>query len=77
MKQIAYKWIEDNQKHLVEMSDKIWEYAELGLWETRSSKLIADELEKHGFKVTAVAGMPTAFVATWGTGKPTIGVQGG
>jgi aminobenzoyl-glutamate utilization protein B len=77
MKQTAYKWIEDNQKHLAEMSDKIWEYAELGLWETRSSKLIADELEKHGFKVTrGVAGMPTAFVATWGTGKPTIGVQG-
>jgi aminobenzoyl-glutamate utilization protein B len=77
MKQTAYKWIEDNSKHLVAMSDKIWEYAELGLWETRSSKLIADELEKHGFKVTrGVAGMPTAFVATWGSGKPTIGVQG-
>ena len=52
MKQTAYKWIDENQKHLTGMSDKIWEYAELGLWETRSSKLIADELEKHGFKLT-------------------------
>lgn len=77
MKQTAYKWIDENQKHLTGMSDKIWEYAELGLWETRSSKLIADELEKHGFKLTrGISGMPTAFVATWGTGKPTIGVQG-
>ena len=58
------------------MSDKIWEYAELGLWETRSSKLIADELEKHGFMVTrGVSGMPTAFVATWGSGKPVIGLM--
>jgi aminobenzoyl-glutamate utilization protein B len=77
MKQTAFKWIDDNSKHLNDMSDKIWEYAELGLWETKSSKLIADEFEKHGFKLKrGVAGMPTAFVAEWGTGKPTIGIQG-
>jgi aminobenzoyl-glutamate utilization protein B len=77
MKQTAYKWIDENSTHLFQMSDKIWEYAELGLWETRSSKLIAEELGKHGFKVQlGVSGMPTAIVATWGTGKPTIGVQG-
>jgi aminobenzoyl-glutamate utilization protein B len=77
MKQTAYKWIDENGKHLAGMSDKIWEYAELGLWETKSSKLIAEELEKHGFDVKlGVAGMPTAIVATWGSGKPTIGVQG-
>jgi aminobenzoyl-glutamate utilization protein B len=77
MKQTAFKWIDDNSKHLNDMGDKIWEYAELGLWETKSSKLIADELEKHGFKLKrGVAGMPTAFVAEWGTGKPTIGIQG-
>ncbi|OGD58142.1 amidohydrolase [Candidatus Bathyarchaeota archaeon RBG_13_52_12] len=59
------------------MSDKIWGYAELGLWETKSSKLISDELEKHGFKLLhGVAGMPTAFVAEWGKGGPCIGVQG-
>src|SRR4030042_171526 len=59
------------------MSDKIWGYAELGLWETISSKLISDELEKHGFKLLhGVAGMPTAFVAEWGKGGPCIGVQG-
>ena len=77
MKQDAWKWIEDNKSRLKEMSDAIWGFAELGLWETRSSKLIADELEKHGFVVKrGVAGMPTAFVAEWGSGKPTIGIQG-
>jgi aminobenzoyl-glutamate utilization protein B len=77
MKQTAWKWIDDKQKHLAEMSDKIWGYAELGLWETRSSKLIADELEKNGFKVKqGIAGMPTAFVAEWGKTGPCIGIQG-
>ena len=77
MKKTAWNWIDENAKHLVKMSDKIWGYAELGLWETRSSKLIADELEKQGFKVTrGVAGMPTAFIAEYGAGKTTIGVQG-
>ncbi|MEM2538729.1 MAG: amidohydrolase, partial [Candidatus Methanomethylicia archaeon] len=52
-------------------------YAELGLKEFKSSKLLADELEKHGFKVEmGIAGMPTAFIATWGSGQPVIGVMG-
>ena len=59
------------------MSDKIWEFAELGLVEFKSSALLADALEKHGFKVTrGVAGMPTAFMARWGEGKPVIGIMG-
>ncbi|MGD0802810.1 MAG: amidohydrolase [Candidatus Bathyarchaeia archaeon] len=77
MKQTAWKWIDENREHLAEMSDKIWGYAELGLWETRSSKLIADELEKNAFKVKrGVAGMPTAFVAEYGKGQTCIGIQG-
>jgi aminobenzoyl-glutamate utilization protein B len=77
LKQTAWKWIDDNSKNLAKMSDKIWGYAELGLWETKSSKLISDELEKHGFKLKrGVAGMPTAFVAEWSKGGPCIGVQG-
>ena len=77
MKKTAWNWIDENSKQLAKMSDKIWGYAELGLWETRSSKLIADELEKHGFKLKrGVARMPTAFVAEWGKGQPCIGVQG-
>ena len=77
MKQTAWKWIDENSRNLAKMSDKIWGYAELGLWETKSSKLISDELEKHGFKLKrGVAGMPTAFVAEWGKGGTCIGVQG-
>jgi len=77
LKQNAWDWIDENRERLIEISDAIWGYAELGLMEHKSSKLLADELEKHGFKVErGVAGMPTAFVATWGEGKPVIGVMG-
>jgi aminobenzoyl-glutamate utilization protein B len=59
------------------ISDAIWEYAELGLQEFRSSKLLADTLEQAGFKVErGLAGMPTCFVATYGAGKPVIGFLG-
>lgn len=76
-KEYAFNWIESNKELIVEISDKIWEFAELGLVEFKSSALLADELEKHGFRVErGIAEMPTAFVATWGEGKPVIGIMG-
>jgi len=77
MKEKAWSWIDESRERLIELSDTIWDYAELGLMEERSSKLLADELESHGFKVErGVAGMPTAFVASWGRGKPVIAILG-
>jgi len=56
---------------------KIWEWAEPGYQETQSSQLLADMLEKEGFTVErGVAGIPTAFTATAGSGKPVIGILG-
>ena len=76
-KETSSSWIEKNEARIITISDKIWELAELGLIEFRSSKILADELEKNGFKVErGVAGMPTAFVASWGSSKPIIGVLG-
>ena len=73
MKKFALEWIEGNKERIIEICDKIWEYAELGLIEYKSSKLLADELERHGFKLErGVADMPTAFIASWGEGKPVI-----
>ncbi len=58
-----------------EVSRKIWDYAETALQETKSAALLADLLEKEGFAVTrGVAGMPTAFVASAGSGSPVIGI---
>jgi aminobenzoyl-glutamate utilization protein B len=76
-KEYAFEWIENNKSRIIEISDKIWEFAELGLVEFKSSSLLADELEKNGFKVErGIAEMPTAFIATWGEGKPVIGIMG-
>ena len=76
-KEIAKEWIDNNKKIIIEISDLIWEYAELGFVEIKSAKLLADELEKNDFKVErGVADIPTAFVATWGKRKPVIGIMG-
>lgn len=76
-KEYAFDWIENDKELIVEISDKIWDFAELGLIEFKSSALLADELEKHGFRVErGIAGMPTAFVANWGEEKPVIGIMG-
>lgn len=59
------------------ISDAIWDYAELGMQEFKSSALLIKTLEDEGFKVEkGLAGMPTCFVATWGSGKPVIGFLG-
>jgi aminobenzoyl-glutamate utilization protein B len=60
-----------------QISDEIWNYAELGMQEFKSSALLIKTLEDEGFRVDkGVAGMPTCFVATWGSGKPVIGILG-
>ncbi len=78
-KKFVLDWL--SQTEIVEkfglISDTIWSYAELGLQEFRSSKLLADTLEQAGFKVErGLAGMPTCFVASYGSGKPVIGILG-
>ena len=56
---------------------QIWEYAELGYQEERSSALLQKTLAEAGFAVRpGVAGMPTAFVASYGSGKPVIAIIG-
>lgn len=59
------------------VAKQIWENPELGYLEEKSSALLKGELEKAGFKIeSGVAGIPTAFTATFGTGKPVIGILG-
>ena len=58
-----------------ELAREIWELAEVGYQETESCLLLQNELKSAGFTVEAgVAGMPTAFVASYGQGKPVIGL---
>jgi len=71
------EWIEKNTKRFTNLSDRVWEFAELGYAEMRSSTLLAQALEEDGFILQrGVADIPTAFVASYGTGKPVIALLG-
>ena len=59
----------------IQNADAIWHFAELGYRESESSAQLANYLEKAGFEVTrGVADIPTAFVASAGSGGPHIGI---
>src|SRR5687768_9061342 len=76
-KEEAIASIESHKAELTSLSDQVWAFAETALRETRSSRLLADYAERQGFKVQrGVAGMPTAFTATYGEGRPIIGILG-
>lgn len=76
IKKTAMEWVDDQAETLTTLSRQIWEYPELGMEEHRSSRLIMDFLAGQGFSMeNPVAGMPTAFVAAWGQGKPVIGIN--
>src|SRR3954447_7123350 len=63
--------------HYGDVSRKIWEFAEVGFKENQSAALLKSELRAAGFTLAEnVGGMPTAFTATWGQGKPVIGIMG-
>ena len=64
----------EKKKDLVQqMVDQVFSYGELGFQEVETSKYLTGILEKNGFTVTrGVAGMPTAWFARWGSGKPVI-----
>ena len=70
-------YIDEKKDVITDVSDKIWEYAELSLMEFQSAKLYCQVLEKEGFQVeTPVAGIETAFKASYGSGRPVIGILG-
>ncbi len=76
-KQAIIASVEKHEANLIKISDEIWALAETAFEETKSSKILADYAEQQGFTVErGVAEMPTAFVATYGTGRPVISVLG-
>ncbi len=67
--------IQDQYDHYKGIALKIWDFAEVGYKEVKSTGLLQEELRANGFTVEAgVAGIPTAFVASYGSGEPVIGI---
>lgn len=73
LKAEAAREIDAKAKMIQVMVDQVFSYGELGFQEVETSKYLTGILEENGFKVErGVAGIPTAFVARWGSGKPVI-----
>ncbi len=77
LKREAVAAVEKRAADLIRLSDQVWGFAETALRETRSAEVLAGWAEQQGFRVTrGVAGMPTAFIAEYGSGTPVIGIMG-
>jgi aminobenzoyl-glutamate utilization protein B len=73
LKQQILKEVDGNAKLVQVMIDTIYSYGELGFQEFETSKYLTALLEKNGFKVErGISGIPTAWMATWGSGEPVI-----
>ncbi len=76
-KKLALEAVNKQEKKMVAMSDQIWALAETAFEEKESAKILADYAESQGFTVEkGVAEMPTGFIASYGSGKPVIGILG-
>jgi len=74
---LALKYLKDYEGLLKKISLDIWNHPEIGLKEFYSSHLLKLQLEKERFIINPnIAKIPTSFIATWGEGKPIIGVLG-
>jgi len=68
-------YLDQTRPRWEQVSRQIWDFAETALQEKRSSGYLADLLTKEGFKVQrGIGGLPTAFVATAGSGSPVVGI---
>jgi aminobenzoyl-glutamate utilization protein B len=73
LKSEAIKDVESMKEFTQQMVDSIFSFAELGFQEVETNRYLIDILKKNGFSVQeGIAGIPTAFMATWGSGKPVI-----
>ena len=71
------KALDAKANEFTNVAKQLWENPELGYLEEKSAALLQSELQKAGFKIeSGVAGIPTAFTATYGSGKPVIGILG-
>ena len=73
----ALAFLDSKKPHYKEIALEIWGHAELGYQEHKSSALLQEDLKREGFSVeTNVGEMPTAFIASYGSGKPVIAILG-
>src|SRR3954452_18568886 len=71
-----FDYVDRNARAIALLGDNIFYFGELGMQEFESAKLMTDLLEKGGFQVErGIAGFPTGFCATYGSGHPVIAIH--
>ena len=76
-KEKLYALMDERAKDFEDMSDAVWEFAEVCFNEYKSTALQREYMEREGFRITTpVAGMDTAFIAEYGSGKPILAILG-
>jgi aminobenzoyl-glutamate utilization protein B len=74
-KEQVLSFVDDRYEETARIARTLWEYAEVGYQETKSSALLQQVLSEEGFSIDAgVAGIPTAFVASYGRGRPVVAI---
>ncbi len=71
-----FTYLDSRKKEFFSLADKIWEKPEPGYGEEFASGLLKEALQREGFTIKPVEGVPTAFIAEYGKGYPRIGVAG-
>ena len=71
------KEVDAIEEKIWDVASKIWEFAELGYHEVDSSAYASEALESEGFKISdrGIGGIDTSWIATWGSGSPTLGIM--
>ena len=73
-KKAALAAIDEKNELIAEVADSIWDYAELSMQEVKSAALFVKVLKEEGFQVEeGICGIPTAFSASYGSGRPVMG----
>ncbi|MBM7599962.1 aminobenzoyl-glutamate utilization protein B [Virgibacillus halotolerans] len=76
-KKTILQWLDEHNVEFTEIAQKIWDHPQIAYKETYASDLQKSVLHEKGFTITSsVAGIPTAFVAEFGSGTPIIGLMG-
>ncbi|MEM9397237.1 MAG: amidohydrolase [Pseudomonadota bacterium] len=75
--EVHLSWLDEHYEQTAATARALWEFAEVGYQEQKSSTLLQQRLSEAGFTVTAgVADIPTAFVASYGSSGPVIAILG-
>ncbi len=76
-KEMMIQKIDQKGDHYFGIAKQIWDLAEVGYLEEKSSAILQEELKQNGFQIEkGVVGIPTGFIASYGSGKPVIGILG-